>query len=345
MKLINLPATLLAVLILSGAPPAEAAAPTLKLDGPVRKIWDRAGHNAFTDLVRFRDRWYCVFREGEQHAKGAGKIRVLTSTDGKRWASAALLASKGADLRDPHVCVTPDGRLMLNGAAAVPPERNPVKDHYSFVSFSKDGKTWSKPRRVIESWQWLWRVTWHKGTAYGVAYIWDPKVGGAQSYRTALFRSRDGVKYQKVADLKQPLASEATLRFDGDTLFCLQRRDGYRGITALLGVSKPPYTAWKWKDLKTYLGGPDLLKDPSGRWWVAARIYYPPKGPRTVVSRLDVASGKLTAVAKLPSAGDTSYPGMVWHKGKLWVSYYSSHEGKASIYLARLAPAKPLDRR
>ncbi len=27
---------------------------------------------------------------------------------------------------------------------------------------------------------------------------------------------------------------------------------------------------------------------------------------------------------------------MVWHDGELWLSDYSSHEGKASIYLARL---------
>ena len=39
--------------------------------------------------------------------------------------------------------------------------------------------------------------------------------------------------------------------------------------------------------------------------------------------------------------GDTSYPGMVWHDGLLWLSYYSSHEGKTAIYLARVKlPAK-----
>jgi len=38
----------------------------------------------------------------------------------------------------------------------------------------------------------------------------------------------------------------------------------------------------------------------------------------------------------LPSGGDTSYPGLLWHEERLWVSYYSSHEGKTSIYLAVL---------
>ncbi len=27
---------------------------------------------------------------------------------------------------------------------------------------------------------------------------------------------------------------------------------------------------------------------------------------------------------------------MVWHDGLLWMSYYSSHEGKTSIYLAKI---------
>jgi hypothetical protein len=39
---------------------------------------------------------------------------------------------------------------------------------------------------------------------------------------------------------------------------------------------------------------------------------------------------------KLPSGGDTSYAGLVWHDGVLWVSYYSSHEGKSAVYLAKV---------
>ena len=29
-------------------------------------------------------------------------------------------------------------------------------------------------------------------------------------------------------------------------------------------------------------------------------------------------------------------PGLVWHEGELWVSYYSSHEGSSRIYVARV---------
>src|SRR5207253_4006837 len=99
--------------------------------------------------IRFQERWYCVFREGSGHAAGAGKIRVLVSQDGKQWSAAALIDSKDVDLRDPHLAQTPDGRLMLNGGAAAPASRDPVKDHYSFVCFSKDGTTWTAPQRVL----------------------------------------------------------------------------------------------------------------------------------------------------------------------------------------------------
>ena len=44
----------------------------------------------------------------------------------------------------------------------------------------------------------------------------------------------------------------------------------------------------------------------------------------------------MTEALTLPSDGDTSYADMVWHDGLLWGSYYSSHEEKTSIYLAKV---------
>src|SRR6187455_417118 len=71
----------------------------------VRKIWDEGRHNAFTDLIRWKDRWWCTFREAEDHVGGDGAIRVLTSTDGVKWESAVRLTEKGIDLRDPKLTV------------------------------------------------------------------------------------------------------------------------------------------------------------------------------------------------------------------------------------------------
>jgi hypothetical protein len=312
------------------------AAPKLELVEPVRKVWDRGPHNAFTDLIRFKDRWVCVFREGTGHAAGAGKIRVLNSDDGKEWQSAALIEQDGVDLRDSHLSITPDGSLMVVGGAAVPPSRDPLKDHYSFVALSKDGKEWTRPERVSESWHWLWRVTWHEGRAYGIAYEHQPK--NARKFGAALLASDDPRSFKRVAEFGVPNATEATLAFDGARMLCLQRRDG-KPNSAMLGASEPPYKDWTWKDLGVYFGGPNFLRIPDGTWLAAGRLVQDGK-PRTVVCRLDVKEGKLHPLLTLPSGGDNSYPGLVWHDDQLWVSYYSSHEGKSNIYLARLKVVK-----
>ncbi len=93
-------------------PTSRPAAPKPQIVS-VEKIWDAAPHNAFTDLIRFKDRWFCTFRESEAHVGGDGRIRLIESRDGKTWTSAALLEEKGVDLRDPKLSITPDGRLMV----------------------------------------------------------------------------------------------------------------------------------------------------------------------------------------------------------------------------------------
>ena len=70
---------------------------------------------------------------------------------------------------------------------------------------------------------------------------------------------------------------------------------------------------------------------------VARVTFTPPSGPggaKTVLARF--GRDKYEPALTLPSGGDNSYAGLVWHDGLLWMSYYSSHEGKASIYVAQV---------
>ena len=76
-----------------------------------------------------------------------------------------------------------------------------------------------------------------------------------------------------------------------------------------------------------------MLRLPDGRLIAAVRLHA--GGAHTSLAWIDPKEGKLTECLKLPSGGDTSYAGLVWHEGLLWISYYSSHEGKTSIYLAK----------
>jgi len=303
---------------------APAAKPVTMKVLSVKKIWSAAKHNAFTDLVRFGGKFYCAFREAGAHVSPDGKIRVLVSADGESWKSAAVLAKTGQDLRDAKITVMPDGRLMVLGGAAPRKARESVATG-TFVSFSKDGAAWTAPKLVGDPKRWIWRVTWHRGVGYAVDY--------GSPAKTRLLTTLDGVTYRTVlapmCDLGVP--NEATLRFaPDDTAWCLQRRRG----SALLGRAKPPYTKWAWRDLGRYIGGPDMIRLPNGTWLASGRLLKP--RTHTALFTLDTDASAMGKPLALPSGGDTSYPGMVWHGGVLWVSYYASHEGKTSIYLARV---------
>ena len=80
------------------------------------------------------------------------------------------------------------------------------------------------------------------------------------------------------------------------------------------------------------------LRLPDGRYVAAVRLYAPKV--HTGLCWIDPRAGTLREFLTLPSGGDTSYAGLVWHDGLLWVSYYSSHEGKTSIYLAKVKVAR-----
>lgn len=296
--------------------------------GPVevRRIWEKGPHNAFTDLVRFQGQWFCVFREGQAHVSPDGALRVIASPDGEVWESAALLTLPPFDLRDPKVSVTPEGRLMLVGAAAL----HQPRFRQTLVWFSEDGRTWTEPYPIGHPNFWLWRVTWHRGMAYSVGYhILEP-------YFVRLYSSPNGRHFDPLAErlFEEGFPNEASLLFlEDDTCLCLLRRDG-QAPTAQLGRARPPYTHWAWKDLGVRLGGPHLVQLPDGRLVAAGRRY--DGQVRTSLMWLDAEAGTLEEFLALPSGGDTSYPGLVWHERMLWVSYYSSHEGKTSIYLAKV---------
>ena len=304
----------------------------------VKKIWDKAPHNAFTDLVRWQGAFYCAFREGRGHVSTDGRIRILESKDADKWTSAALISLEGFDLRDAHLSVTPDGRLMLLGGAAPRQKDNQSAPTGTFVSFSKDGITWTEPQIVVEPGRWLWCVTWQKGKAYGVSYTAGK---GADRYLDLLV-SDDGIHYEPHVPklFEQGYPTEVTLRFDTEgTCYALVRRDrrGDDPSSALLGISRPGYKQWQWKDLGAEFngfGGPNFIQLPGGFWLAAGRMH--DGGSHTAITYIDVENGTMTKLTKLPSGGDTSYPGMVWHNNMLYVSYYSSHKGKTSIYLARL---------
>ncbi len=323
----------------------------------VTRIWDEGRHNAFTDLIRFRNRFYCTFREGESHVgsneKNGGNVRVISSRDLKNWTSVALLHIDGIDLRDAKLSVTPDDKLMITMAGAV--FKDGVADKlYPMVSFSdKKGNKFSDPERatldpaINPSRDWIWRVTWHKGVGYGVNY--QLKENGRNrsalsddAWLLYLVKTKDGKHYEKVSQLEvKKLPNEATVRFDeNDRAFMFIRKEegDKKGVLAESGY---PYTSWVYHDLDYRLGGPNFLFYKNDYLLLGTRVYEPKTSTGIYITD---RKGNKKSMIELPGAGDQSYPGMLMYRKKLLVSYYSSHEGKSNIYLAKI-PLTLLDKK
>ncbi|MDR0870749.1 MAG: glycoside hydrolase [Planctomycetaceae bacterium] len=326
-------------------------------DFEVIKVYDSASHSAFTDLVRFGDAFYITFRAstaghvpGKKTGEGDGTIPVLTSKDGKSWQKVAELTKTAFDLRDPKLSITPDGRIMVLMGGSVYVDGK-LLDRQPQVSFSdKDGRNFSEPQPLIiapaikNELGWLWRTAWHNGIGYGAGYgVAAAQTGGKQTepdepaWIFSLTKTIDGVHYGLLKRFELPnKPNEAAVRFlkNGDMRIFLRCESG----NGLLGSAAAPYTDWKWDDLGIRIGGPELIVLPNDKLLFGHRLYET-SGASTVLS-VQGKDGKLRVIAKFPSKGDTSYPGFVIYENKLYASYYSSHEGKTSIYLAIV----PLDK-
>ena len=207
------------------------------------------------------------------------------------------------------------------------------------VVFSSDGLTWSVIYQIPLPEEWIWRITWHGKKGYGFSYrLSEPKLRNRRWILT-LFETVDGISYTLVKEIKvlgHP--SEATIRFskDGHATALLRRR-GH----AWIGTAFAPYHDWKWTDSGACIGGPNFLLLPDGSMWAGGRDYRENADDSKGYTLGRTAIGPMTQKKYipslyLPSGGDNSYPGLVYKDDILYVSYYSSHEGKACIYLAKI---------
>jgi hypothetical protein len=311
----------------------------------VNKIWDHAGHNAFTDLIRYEGKFYCTFREAASHIiypEGIdGKIRLLVSEDGIKWSPFALLSMKDIDLRDPKLSITPDGRMMLLVGATDFDKTQYKKVHSSstYVAFLDPETQKLTPlqrvsieKSVNSNFQWVWRVRWYKGWGYGVSYGQNDK--GEPT--AILLKTRDGLNYSlvnKFEEGSQITECDIAFRSDGQMVI-IARRDGPDStINGLIGRANIPYDKIEWTETEK-IGGPAIIRYTNDQFVVIARTYKYPKGHTTV--NLLGPGNILECVTELPSHRDNAYAGMVFYENKLWASYYSTHEGKTSVYLAQI---------
>ena len=95
-------------------------------------IHSDARHNAFTSMVRWRDRYYVAFRSADTHAATwedgwgdapatYGRIMLLGSPDLRTWTPSVILDSEYDD-RDPKLPATEE-RLYVYSTTIIGPAR------------------------------------------------------------------------------------------------------------------------------------------------------------------------------------------------------------------------------
>ena len=81
----------------------------------LRRIWTHGRWNGRGELIRFKGRWYCAFKEGLQHTneridqlEQVG-CRVITSEDTDKWVSVVEFKHRDVLFENATLLVTPDG--------------------------------------------------------------------------------------------------------------------------------------------------------------------------------------------------------------------------------------------
>jgi hypothetical protein len=310
---------------------ARASAETTAELVETKMIWNHGKHNALTDLVRFKDRWYCVCREGNDAHSPDGLVRIITSPDGATWESAALIPSPAPDkgLIDPKLTVTPARQLLLTAAGGLP-----QTSLQSMAWFSSDGRNWSQAADIGDANFWFGRICWHRGIAhcFGLGYI----CGNSQTVQISALDSDRRFKRLFNETFSRVFPMEAALVFDGDRGYCLMGRTGPNKAHRIgyLATATAPYREWTWKEMAVEISDPNLLRLPDGRLFATVGLTEPK--PRTALCEFGPPGGKLMELLELPTRGEMIDVGLAWHDEHLWVSYHAPHEGKSSVFLAKI---------
>jgi len=316
----------------------------------VRRVFHNGQHNAFTDLVRYGDRFYLTFRscpDGHM-VHPTASIIVLSSTDAKQWEPVHRFSVARRDTRDPHFLVFRDTLFVYTGTwycgdTSPKSEDYDLNKHLGYAAWSRDGARWQGPAMLEGTFgHYIWRAAAFDGKAYLCGrrkkeFAMTPR-GEGPMVESAMLESDDGLVWRTRALFQEVDGDETAFQFEADGRIVAIGRRG-RGNAQLL-TSARPYTQWQRRTLDRYIGGP-LLTRWAGRYVVGGRKTIEGRGPTTSMCWL--VNDQLHEFAELPSGGDNSYPGFVeLGPTRAMVSWYSSHEkgegGKAmtAIYLADL---------
>jgi hypothetical protein len=299
-------------------------------------------HNSNTDLTRWNGQYYIAFVSSPFHfGSSSSRLHVMRArTVAGPWAEVDSFNPGAVDIRDPKFGVI-GNRLFVYALENHAFNPEPFRTVYSW---SKDGTGWSEFRPIEGQDGWLfWRPKTRDGiTFYQTAYWWEHG-------KAALLRSTDGIAWERIAMIHTGARNDeteieflpdgrmiSTARLEYDESWADGALGDPRGST-LISVASPPYTQWQTsaESRLTRLDGPCLFTW-RGRVFAVGRYQdgtglLAPQGSCLAKKRTSLFEVRLDGLARitdLPSAGDTSYVGVVLEGDTAFASYYTSPIGR-----------------
>lgn len=307
-------------------------------------VWDSDRYSSFTDIIYFGRKYYCAFREAGGHVahnvNEKGKIIVRSSDDCISW-SDELEISNGFDLRDPLFVASPDsGRLMLyygmatlsgNDDAYFPNPCNQMcelaTDATGRLKLISQNNVRMVNGTMDKSQYWLWGITEHGGTYYGIAYYLIDK-----GYPT-FFKSTDGINFTQICEVNVR-GNEASICFVGERAYIFFR--SIERPDAIVTYADPPYTRWT-KNTTTYEGMQMHCPETVCLW---GKIYVCMRGNThgVPIYVYDPETKRFEFVHDVyaNTSTDRAYPGMIVRDDAVHVVYYAYKVKAQNIYYQRI---------
>jgi hypothetical protein len=232
-------------------------------------VYSDGRHNAFTSLVKWKDRYWLSFRNATHHRSHDGRILVISSPDLKQWSKPVVAIDTPADDRDPKLVMFNDRLFVATGShvrtfgdeAHLDGQINVTQMH-STLSATSDGIKWDKPWVVRPEFHFIWGLLTHGGRMYAAERkAKTTTVNGVEQrdYASNLLRSDDGHQFELVSEMSHERdSSEPAMAFlDDGRLIVFLRHDLDHYPEILL--ADPPYTQWqKVLDFPFKCNGPSL---------------------------------------------------------------------------------------
>lgn len=218
-------------------------------------IYHDGRHNAFTSMVRWRNRYWLAFRNGGNHRSRDGRIMLMHSDDLRAWSSPSVVIDSNMDDRDPTVYVCQD-RLFVASMSLDREWRDkndPLGDiavhrkTNTFACCTADGHAWTRPQQIMMDQHALWWTVSADSAIYGAVQI-RPPCRHAVTCHAELWKTTDGLNWEKVSVISdRHCATEAALAFLPDqrlVAFVRHDADAPNDKPEII-VARPPYRAWE----------------------------------------------------------------------------------------------------